>query len=109
MADLTRTQIAAESSSVKRSRTTFRAAALVLGFLLGATAHERAASADQMLGLVQITCAPEAKYFSIRRFLLVNPPRPPGGDYQSLLSTVESKYRFYTAIQLKAVPVECDL
>jgi hypothetical protein len=87
----------------------FRAGAFVLGSVLGATAHDRAASADQMLGLVQITCAPEAKYFSIRRFLLVNPPRPPGGDYQSLLSTVESKYRFYTAIQLKAAPVECDL
>jgi hypothetical protein len=86
-----------------------RTTAVVLGLLLGATAHERAASADQMLGLVQVTCAPEANYFSIRRFLLVNPPRSPAGDYQSLLSTVASKYRFYTAIQLKAAPVECDL
>jgi len=90
-------------------KATFRAAAVVLSFLLAATAQERAASADQMLGLVQVTCAPEANYFSIRRFLLVNPPRSPGGDYQSLLSTVASKYSFYTAIQLKASPVECDL
>jgi hypothetical protein len=94
---------------MRRSTGFFRSAVFVFGLLLGAAADRRAASADQSVGLVQITCVPEAGYFSIRRFVFVNPPRQPGADLQPLLSTIASKDRIYTASRLKAEPAECEL
>jgi hypothetical protein len=93
----------------ERPRIHSRCVLLLLGCMLFVAAEPRAASADQFLGLVQITCAPEAGYFSIRRFVVVAPPLEPAGRYQSLLSTLASKRGIHTAGELKAAPAACEL
>jgi hypothetical protein len=93
----------------ERPRACSRYVLLLLGCVLCVAAKPPPASADQFLGLVQVTCAPEAGYFSIRRFVVVAPPLEPGRNYQSLLSTLASKREIHTARELKATAAECEL
>jgi hypothetical protein len=92
---------------MKLHRTALRAVARVFGLCLLGGADPRLASADQSIGVVQVTCAPEVGYFSIRRFTL--PPYATDEQFQSLISGLASAHRVYSAKQLKAAPAECNL
>ena len=99
---------AADAARPVRESSAWRAAAFVLGLLLAVIAvGPRPALADDGIGVVQVTCAPDVGYFAIRRFVL--PPFATNEQLQSLLPRLASAHRIYTARQLKAAPADCDL
>jgi hypothetical protein len=94
---------------MKRPTAIFRVAACVVALLLAAAASPRAAMADSIISFVQITCAPELNYFSIRRFHVPSP----GFDFVDRLSksqrTTLNPLGIYTRSALEKAPFECDL
>jgi hypothetical protein len=75
------------------------------------------ATADEIYGFVQITCAPEIGYFAARRFQLINLPHdhPYGFPFSrtpealARLSSLGVRYGIYDSILLQTRPLECDL
>jgi hypothetical protein len=73
------------------------------------------ALSDEPWGFVQITCAPELRYFAIRRFVMMNPPFK--GQYltegldpgPAVVSALETKYGIFDSKRLKEQPFECAI
>lgn len=69
--------------------------------------------ADELWGFVQITCAPEISYFSVRRFQIYNPPSM--GPYlseglsagEAQIEALQKKYGIYSSDSLSKHPFEC--
>jgi hypothetical protein len=92
-----------------------RAILCVFGGSLAIAHASRAARADEPRSFVQITCAPELGYFSIRRFTIMNVP--PKGPYLTegfepateVVIGVEHKYGIFESEGLQARPFECSI
>jgi hypothetical protein len=83
--------------------------AAVCGFWLWAAANPNAALADTFNGFVQITCSPDLRYFSIRRFGQMNVP---GGVVDRLRKSQPSATNpegIYADVALEGSPAECNL
>ena len=85
-----------------------RAVVFVLSLWLSAAAVSPAALANPFTSFVQIACAPELGYFSIRRFGLALSPQYVG-RLQGPASGAISPQGIYVEPALEKAPVECDL
>ncbi len=93
------------------------AQAIVAGVLVAAICSllPQTVAADELSGFVQMTCAPEIGYFSIRRFQVANLPK--NGRYlteglipgQSAVEALQKKYGVYDSRSLKNHPYECSI
>jgi hypothetical protein len=96
-------------ASMKYPRAFLRVAAFMFTLLFAAAASPRAAMADSIATFVQITCAPELNYFSIRRFKVPSP----GFSFMERLRqsqrTTLNPHGIYTRSALEETPVECHL
>lgn len=82
---------------------------VALALLVLAYADPRAAWGDSFSTFVQITCAPEIGYFSIRRFALWDVPYEALEREGKSLRAAMNPRGIYTSIDLREAPVECDL
>jgi hypothetical protein len=85
--------------------------ALILSTLVFVQPDE--AHSDELFGFVQITCAPEISYFSIRRFQISDLPHK--GPFLSeglragrpQIDALQRKYGIYSSKSLSDTPVDC--
>jgi hypothetical protein len=71
----------------------------------------RAAVADDALGFVQITCAPELSYLSVRRFFIMNVPSKADrfDPDPAVVAAVERNYGIFQSAGLQKRPFECSV
>ncbi|HLG48183.1 MAG TPA: hypothetical protein VKY24_18210 [Reyranella sp.] len=89
-------------------RDLMRTGMFALSVCLSATADPRAALADSFTSFVQIACAPELGYFSIRRFGLSLSPQYIDRLQGSTSGAINSQ-GIYVEPALEKAPVECNL